>query len=1090
MHFIKENFVKNVSKIYKIIKFLTFLKQKIFLIGNSQAIQAFVGLGLIVIVILIIVMIKIYKIMKKFELFKKKSNKLDGYNEKNKTPNRQTSVNTILLLRTMSKPNRSFRNLVYKNYKKVLTKFLKNPFNIIVQWFIIISLTVVQIIFIHYDEKYFKYFGKEDIYSSTFVLWQCDKLDKYLFEELIYAFFVVINTIIIFFIQKKKRFSERIMRKYKNYFQELTNLESDQIEKHKKFIENNKKQDLKKINKIFKFDFLRKVSKNLKNKEFPTPSIPYSSIRRSYTAAVYVIYTYDVLNILMSVYTDNLSSSFISNVSAISGVFVDLIFQILQVFLIGIKFYPILVAADADPNIVIYIFTTLYLFFIVLVRFSNKALCSQKQHYAKKTLIKLSSSLRDKFMSGLELRYNISNKILAILTEDENPNEKYIRAVKHLIPTRFEETFGINQKLNKPGLPEDFELADGFKPPNIYYNNFYSISNQKSKPVEYQLNATKSSHGFRSSLKNQTLTIIDDKIDVISYKFGDFWENSISVLENLPLYIALSFLLTKFTLRTFNCIIDRFNKNQYPDENDTNENEGLAGHIFIEPNKRAKQEFESENYKYFSNFFEKKSFFSQDNRKANNDPADINKYAEKSKFFRDNEKMSYFLNKFETIVYKNIPHLKYSKQFINTYTVGFMIIYFFTLYGIKISAAISHLIAKIYYLFFKFLLIDHSTYINIDKFNFRTEFRLTCIFTSMVIIAQLLFSIRKFRKNLIELKKGKNGQSLFYFLIGKNKQEIVTEYKKAVKKKVKDLEEVTNNSLHFPGYLISHLVYGYGLVFIGVFICVLTLKFIYYLPRVLASIIQLLIPLFVIIFIKYFLIRGITGSVILDKKSNTIKKIAPFYIASYFNFFLDCFIGFAFCLSRINLTNLINLLSLTRIDTPMINQESRFKDLDKAYSAYISYVKMEHYYNNPIVNGFCELLVESMISSKEFQKKFNKKKQKEQIFSRSISLKYDSKITNVQEYNIKNYDEKETKKKRRISYNEVRMPEDKQFNPKFEYNSFLRLRNLLLLWVFLKNNRALGKFRHRNFKTSPNYRKHESKIQAINRLCSCTRNEK
>jgi hypothetical protein len=179
----------------------------------------------------------------------------------------------------------------------------------------------------------------------------------------------------------------------------------------------------------------------------------------------------------------------------------------------------------------------------------------------------------------------------------------------------------------------------------------------------------------------------------------------------------------------------------------------------------------------------------------------------------------------------------------------------------------------------------------------------------------------------------------------------------------------------------------------------------------------------------------------------------------------------------------------------MFNQESKFKHLDKAYLAYISYVKMEHYYNNPIVNGFCELLVESMISAKMFEKKINEKRKQltNNPYSRSISMRYESTLTKVKEYNVKEYDKK---RKRKYSNDETRMPlnsnEIKTFNTNFEYKSFLRLRNLILLSIFLKNNKNLAKFRFENFREHQDQSVcSETKDQAIKRLCStlnCSRN--
>ncbi len=45
---------------------------------------------------------------------------------------------------------------------------------------------------------------------------------------------------------------------------------------------------------------------------------------------------------------------------------------------------------------------------------------------------------------------------------------------------------------------------------------------------------------------------------------------------------------------------------------------------------------------------------------------------------------------------------------------------------------------------------------------------------------------------------------------------------------------------------------------------------------------------------------------------------------------------------------------------------------NKGHLAYINYVRMEHWYNNPVLTGFCEMLIESMFCSQINKMKYEK----------------------------------------------------------------------------------------------------------------------
>ncbi len=207
-------------------------------------------------------------------------------------------------------------------------------------------------------------------------------------------------------------------------------------------------------------------------------------------------------------------------------------------------------------------------------------------------------------------------------------------------------------------------------------------------------------------------------------------------------------------------------------------------------------------------------------------------------------------------------------------------------------------------------------------------------------------------------------------------------------------------------------------------------KFIFYLPRASLSILQIFLPLIILIFLKKILIQFLTRVFFLDNKSKALYKIAPYYIASYFYFFFDCFLGLASCMSRAVLTNIISLLSVVRIDVSMFSSEQPkvIRGLDRAFLAYSSYVKMEHFYNNAIVNGFCELICDSMLTSKS-----------NEIFIE----KYGFSCTKLDS-------EKRVLKK--------------EANPNFNYKSFKRLRNLIFLCMFLKSNELIKSFRYHKWR--------------------------
>jgi hypothetical protein len=79
------------------------------------------------------------------------------------------------------------------------------------------------------------------------------------------------------------------------------------------------------------------------------------------------------------------------------------------------------------------------------------------------------------------------------------------------------------------------------------------------------------------------------------------------------------------------------------------------------------------------------------------------------------------------------------------------------------------------------------------------------------------------------------------------------------------------------------------------------------------------------------------------------------------------------CMSRVWQTTVISLIRLPRLDKSMFNRDEELlmRRLDKGHLAYLNYVRMEHWYNNPVLNGFCEMLIESMLYSQIYRAKYD-----------------------------------------------------------------------------------------------------------------------
>ena len=230
---------------------------------------------------------------------------------------------------------------------------------------------------------------------------------------------------------------------------------------------------------------------------------------------------------------------------------------------------------------------------------------------------------------------------------------------------------------------------------------------------------------------------------------------------------------------------------------------------------------ENHNYLYIKNLFADFCFYDiTDKQKSQREVS-------KRKGLKTKLQNSFLYSLFLGYVYTPIPFMKFSKQFVNTFTVGkladllkiaiiscllnenfknsfffskaFMVIYFFTLFGFKLSNIFGNALVGTIELVYKFVFRGLIPSIDTDNHNFNTEFRLATFITSSISFYHMFKSIKRFREDLVKLHKG---EKKFSSLVLTYRNQ---DYKKVQEKRSEASRTIALDSLHFPGYIFRCL---------------------------------------------------------------------------------------------------------------------------------------------------------------------------------------------------------------------------------------------------------------------------------------------
>ena len=218
----------------------------------------------------------------------------------------------------------------------------------------------------------------------------------------------------------------------------------------------------------------------------------------------------------------------------------------------------------------------------------------------------MSTDIGNRIRSSLNMRRNMTDGLLAFVTDEDRQSEKYLSAIKEKVPSVFREFFGRYSEASAADLAaggEDLLLDSSLVSQSTPTDNYYSfgglIASTSMSPTTTTTtsflpslaagsNTHSSSNSFGDLVKNRTLTGLHQLKSNYKQREVLFIE-VVSVLENLPLYFTLSYLLMRYGLLFFDSLAElclRRRKNSGANSSSSSYSSAVIG----KNNSRAKDE--------------------------------------------------------------------------------------------------------------------------------------------------------------------------------------------------------------------------------------------------------------------------------------------------------------------------------------------------------------------------------------------------------------------------------------------------------------------------------------------------------------------
>lgn len=464
--------------------------------------------------------------------------------------------------------------------------------------------------------------------------------------------------------------------------------------------------------------------------KLPVPINPFSKRNRFITAVIYAAYTYNILKIfeylivgdkhiqesnrlleraklLQNQSLTNVTSSILNKIDHVSqfnerGILMDLLKQICNVIIIGLRYYPVLLCVELKrKSKFCYFITSLYVLFLFVSYVYMNIFC----------LLSASNAIKD-----ANLQYDNSNKFADL--GSAYSQAKIFRSMPH-------PSSAVNNKNNSVILTTIM--------PQTLSRAYLKMNRERSivsinLPTMQQLQRLQSN---QSNGKTQTWS-------KMSYNNTDFESVKKTLFANNIMYEKFLFYAV-LCLITFNIVFDFL-------------------HLMWQSIQR--QCCRNNSSSQASLKLKRKSLYKHELCYTKN-ILKMNKLLKPVSFMR---------HLFEKYIYKNRPHFRFPKQFINTQIIAFVLLYYITCIIIRKSQLIVNLSSNLLILLINFIFqsssdSESSSFVLNSRAQLNvlvkslfdhigTDIIIACSLTSAIYLAQLFLGIRNYQRQVLNALKG------------------------------------------------------------------------------------------------------------------------------------------------------------------------------------------------------------------------------------------------------------------------------------------------------------------------------------------------
>ncbi|CAF0777204.1 unnamed protein product [Brachionus calyciflorus] len=913
---------------------------------SNQGIQMIIAVFIVISALIFLIVNAIYTaiIHKKVEREERLKRQEDNYKRYIEVKKRKESV----LSRSFwhQKSLRYSIQMIEKNVFKFIFNLIKRKlklFLLLLTSFIISILLIIGISFTRYNiikqriERYKnstqpepeKTIDKDQIseYTTFFSFDVCKVMNSQFLEDFILIIISLSLTLIIYFWNafKCNRNHEYFCRfsKFSRNREESRNSESEESNLSLDYNVNNYKNTNK--NRISRFLSLKKFRnftfcgfRCICGIEFPIPMNPFSKRNRFLTGVIYAAYTYNILKIFEFLligeapsqalsqgkdFIKNINISMTSNLSAMGNQLTNTFQNATQKF-----------TNMTEQGILMDLIKQICVVIIIGLRYYPVLLCIDLKRKSKFCYFLCT------FYVLFLLIYYVYMNTFCLLSAYSSIKQAYkvINSEKKFDKIDFPNYLRVNKVLN-----ETQQVLDTTKSSRLrFFSNLKLAKNRSDSTLSPGfLNKTED-----SDLKKNVTTLIKDQLFMKNFMYEKFLFYTVLCLISL-------YMITEFSILMIQSIRKKKEKQKRKHK---------CSCCKKRMNSDSKSESEDEDIGVLSKV-----------RQGDKVDNEINYTKE---LFRRQKPISFIKHIINRYIYENKKHFRFSKEFINTNLIAIILLYYITSLIIRKSNQIVSLSSNLFIIMINFIfklstatemsyLVPSNAQINnlITSLydNIGSYIVWACCFTTGIYVVQLFFGIKSYHRHVL------NGYRGVY--------EDIPSPKKFSNVKL------AASSLHYSGYAIGYLLWGYLILFEVSLVVIIVTKFLirfYFLTENLAKIV---LPILTIYLLKRILIWYLCSYFITENSHSSqrfvLKNRKFYFILNHFNFFFDCFLGSFVCFMRMGKSSLAALFFMPRLDYSIFGRFLESKDM--GFISYVSFIHMEVNQTHPVKLAFCDLLRQS-----------------------------------------------------------------------------------------------------------------------------------